>query len=103
MRRSDFDAVYQSGRRATSRQFAVFFRPNGRAVSRFGSSVKRALGNAVRRNRMRRRVREIVRLHRREIPAGFDVVVHPRRSVATAEFAGLAAELMDLLRRSLIQ
>ena len=102
MRRADFDAVYQGRQRRTSAHFAVFFRPNGRAGSRFGSSVKRALGGAVRRNRIRRRVREIVRLHRGEIPAGFDVVVHPRGSVATADFARLAAELVDLLRRSLV-
>lgn len=101
LRRADFDAVYQQGRRRSSRQFIVFYRANGRALSRFGMSVKRALGNAVVRNRIRRRVREIIRLHREEIASGWDIVIHPRSSVATAPFAPLAAELIELLRSTL--
>ena len=101
LRRADFDGVYQQGRRRSSRQFVVFCRANGRALSRFGMSVKRALGNAVARNRIRRRVREIIRLHREEIASGWDIVIHPRSSVATTVFAPLAAELVELLRSTL--
>ena len=97
LRRAEFDAVYRDGRRRAGRHFAVFARPNGLAHSRSGISVKRALGGAVVRNRIRRRIREILRLHRTEIPAGWDMVVHPRSTVATAEFAALAAELLSLL------
>ena len=64
-------------------------------------SVGRALGGAVVRNRIRRRVREILRLSRHEISSGWDIVVHPRAAVATAEFAALRSELADLLRNSL--
>jgi ribonuclease P protein component len=56
------------------------------------------LGGAVVRNRIRRRIREILRLHRREIPQGWDIVVHPRSSVARAKFAGLEEELVRLIR-----
>ncbi|MGH9747079.1 MAG: ribonuclease P protein component [Candidatus Acidiferrales bacterium] len=99
VRRSEYDAVYREGRRRTSREFAVFLRANGLDESRFGWSIKKALGSAVRRNRIRRRIREIVRLHRQEISAGWDIVIHPRASVATAEFAGLTSELLKLLPR----
>ncbi|MGA8145716.1 MAG: ribonuclease P protein component [Candidatus Acidiferrales bacterium] len=99
VRRSEFDAVYREGRRRTSREFAVFLRANGLDQSRFGWSIKKALGSAVRRNRIRRRIREIVRLHRQEISPGWDIVIHPRTSVATAEFAGLTEELLKLLPR----
>ena len=67
-------------------------------VSRFGISVKKALGGAVVRNRIRRRIREILRRNRTEIPSGWDIVIHPRRSVAQAPFAPLEAELVRLLR-----
>jgi len=50
------------------------------------------------RNRIRRRVREILRRNRAYIPEGWDIVIHPRRSVAEAPFAPLEAELMRLLR-----
>ena len=89
--------MYREGRRRSSREFTLFVRPNGLEVSRFGWSIKKALGNAVRRNRIRRRLREIFRLHRREITPGWDIVVHPRATVATTEFPTLVQEMMKLL------
>jgi ribonuclease P protein component len=101
VRRGDFETVYREGRRRSSQQFVIFFRPNRIACSRFGFSVKKAMGGAVVRNRIRRRIREIVRLNRSEIPAGWDIVIHPRASVARAEFSRLSVELMGLLRSAL--
>jgi ribonuclease P protein component len=100
VRRVEYDAVYREGRRRSSREFAVFLRPNGMELSRFGWSIKKALGNAVLRNRMRRRIREILRLHRQEIAPGWDIVIHPRSTVATAEFSALAEELLKLMPRT---
>jgi ribonuclease P protein component len=100
VRRVEYDAVYRDARRRSSREFTVFLRPNGLALSRFGWSIKKALGSAVRRNRIRRRLREILRLHRQEIATGWDIVIHPRTSAATAEFSPLAAELLKLLPRA---
>ena len=100
VRRAEYDAVYRDGRRRTSREFTVFLRPNGLEVSRFGWSIKKALGSAVRRNRIRRRTREIVRLHRQEIAPGWDIVIHPRSSAATADFSLLTAELLKLFPRA---
>ena len=97
--RAEYDAVYREGRRKAGRDCTVFLRVNGLDHSRFGWSIKRALGTAVRRNRIRRRLREVVRLHRQEIAPGWDLVIHPRSSAATAPFAALEAELMRLLPR----
>jgi len=91
--------VYSEGRRKSSREFTVFLRPNRLELSRFGWSVKKAVGNAVLRNRIRRRLREILRLHRREIAPGWDVVIHPRSSVAQASFSAVTVELLKLLPR----
>jgi ribonuclease P protein component len=117
LKRVEYEAVYGAGQRRSSPQFSVFFRaqialPNeavgreppregsfakslaARRASRFGISVKKALGGAVVRNRIKRRIREIVRRNRTEIP----IVIHPRSSVAQAAFAPLEAELVRLLR-----
>jgi len=99
-RRAEYDAVYREGRRRSSREFTIFIRPNGLNLSRFGWSIKKALGTAVRRNRIRRRLREILRLHQQEISPGWDIVIHPRSSAATADFSALAQELLKLLPRS---
>lgn len=90
--------VYRAGKRRSSSHFTVFYRANEQPQSRFGFSIKRALGGAVVRNRIRRRVREIVRCQRQEIPAGWDIVIHPKSSVAEAPFAALTAELVRLLK-----
>lgn len=98
VRRADFDAVYRHGRRRSSPSFAIFFRHNELDISRFGMSVKRTLGGAVLRNRIRRRIREILRLNRQEIASGWDIVIHPRPSALTADYAPLSAELLKLLQ-----
>ena len=98
MRRGEFDAVYRAGKRRSSSHFTVFFRANQLPVSRFGFSIKKALGGAVARNRIRRRLREMVRCHRGEMPAGWDIVIHPKNSVGRAEFARLAEDLLRLMK-----
>jgi ribonuclease P protein component len=98
VRRGEFDAVYRAGKRRSSSHFTVFFRANQLPQSRFGFSIKKALGGAVVRNRTRRRVREIVRCHRQEIPAGWDIVIHPKNAVARAAFGALTADLLRLLQ-----
>jgi len=98
--RAEYDAVYREGKRRSGREFTIFLRPNGLNLSRFGWSIKKALGSAVRRNRIRRRLREILRLHQQEISRGWDIVIHPRSSAATADFSALAQELLNLLPRT---
>ncbi len=98
LRKSEFDAVYAAGKRRSNAHFTVFVRANELPLSRVGFSIKKALGGAVVRNRMRRRLREIVRCHREEIPAGWDIVIHPKHSVAKAPFAALTAEFLRLLQ-----
>lgn len=99
MRRGEFDAVYRAGKRRSSAYFTVFLRANSLPHCRFGFSIKKALGGAVVRNRIRRRLREIVRLHREEIPAGWDIVVHPKSSVAKAAFLVLASDFLRLVSK----
>ena len=100
LRRAEYDAVYREGRRRSSREFTIFLRPNGLDICRFGWSIKKALGTAVRRNRIRRRLREILRLHLREIEPGWDIVIHPRSSAAEADFSALGEELLKLTPRA---
>lgn len=98
VRKADFDAVYRHGKRRSNSHFTVFWKANDLPQSRFGFSIKRAIGGAVLRNRIRRRVREVIRLHRQEISAGWDIVIHPKPTVATAPLSILRAELLKLLK-----
>jgi ribonuclease P protein component len=98
VRKADFDAVYRNGKRRSSSYFTVFLKANELPQSRFGFSIKRALGGAVVRNCMRRRMREVVRLHREEISAGWDFVIHPKANMASTAFAALENDLVRLLK-----
>jgi ribonuclease P protein component len=60
---------------------------------RVGLTAGRVLGKAVERNRIKRRMREAVRLSVALLTRDVDVVLHPRRTVLTAEFAGLQEEV----------
>ena len=104
LRHADFERVYKAGRRHFSASMTVFFlpRPEQPAAStgaaaapglRVGFTVGRALGNAVQRNRMKRRLREVVRLSRPPAAAPADVVINPKKSLLTAEFDAVLNEV----------
>ena len=99
LRRSEFRQVYEAGQRRSAPLGVVFFRPNGLSLTRLGITAPTKLGGAVLRNRVKRRVREVFRLHRLTIPAGWDIVVNPREAMATVEFSKLAQELLRLFPR----
>ena len=91
LRHADFERVYKQGRRHFAAHMTVFYLPRtrGRRRScgpRVGFTVGKVLGGAVVRNRMKRRLREAVRLHGM-IPAAVDVVINPKKSLLTAGFA----------------
>jgi len=60
---------------------------------RIGFTVGRVLGGAVERNRMKRRLRESVRLHWPGVPVPVDVVVNPKKSVLKVDFVELEKEI----------
>lgn len=110
LRHSDFERVYKQGRRLFSASMTVFYLPRGPAAPgiaktagalrgnapaglRVGFTVGRALGGAVDRNRMKRRLREAVRLSRPLQAPNVDVVINPKKSVLTAEFETLLNEV----------
>jgi len=80
-----------------SRSFVVFALRNDLNHSRFGLTTPRKLGKAHDRNRLKRRVREILRTSRTLIPAGFDFVLNPRGSAADRDYQELRTELVNLL------
>ena len=93
---SEFDQIYSAGRRYSSSLFSAFLLQTGSAASKVGFTVGRGLGRAARRNRIKRRMRDAVRLHLPEIGPGWNIVFHPRRSVFDVEFSRLEKEVSRL-------
>jgi ribonuclease P protein component len=110
LRHADFERVYKQGRRHFSASMTVFYwprpvlqevvetEPRKRALStpqglRVGFTVGRVLGGAVQRNRMKRRLREAVRM---SLPLGqiaADVVINPKKSLLTTDFSKVLNEV----------
>jgi ribonuclease P protein component len=97
-RRADFEAVYQTGVRITSRWMTIFVKPNGGAQPRLGIAATRKIGGAVVRNRAKRVTRELFRACKP--PAPVDIVVVPRRELVDAPFTALEHEFQSLLTRA---
>ncbi|PYV11712.1 MAG: ribonuclease P protein component [Acidobacteria bacterium] len=96
LRRSEFRKVYEKGQRRSAPLCSVFFLPNGMRVSRLGITASGRLGGAVVRNRVKRRLREVFRLNRANIPGGWDVVLNPREAVAKVPFLKLTEQVLKL-------
>lgn len=94
-----FDAIYAGGRRIDDRYFSLRIKPNGLPHPRVGLAVAvKTAGNAVKRNRLRRLVRESFRLSQHDLP-GVDVVVAAKFAAAGAPAASLRDSLATLWKR----
>jgi ribonuclease P protein component len=110
-RHADYQRVYSSSRKRFSKQMSYFFLlRNTQSTSensgsdqllagpRVGLTVGRAMGKAVQRNRIKRRMREAVRLHIAELHAPVDLVLHPNRRVAEIEFSLVERDVAQVFK-----
>ena len=102
LKHSDFQRVYQKGRRQFTGNVTVFYLkregPEPGAGPRIGFTVGKVLGGAVERNRIKRRLREAVRLSGTACEGPVDVVFNPRKSVLLLPFVELVDEIARALR-----
>ena len=96
----DFARIYERRLRAADGNLLVFAAPNTLNHTRFGVSVSRKLGGAVRRTALKRLLREAFRLSQHELPGDLDLILIPQRSaVKTAELADYQRSLVKLAAR----
>ena len=113
---ADYLRAYAAGRKRHSAAMSWFLAPAPQAgaqaapqateselaptASRVGLTVGKIMGKAHERNRIKRRMREALRRHIDLLPAGFDLILHPRRTVLTMEFAQLEREVVRILQQA---
>lgn len=100
---ADYQRVYKASRKQFAKQITFFFslRPFDRRSDtpgpRIGLTVGKVLGHAVERNRIKRRLRELIRRHAMLLGTyPVDVILHPRRTVLEMEPAKLERELTQI-------
>jgi ribonuclease P protein component len=103
---ADYQRAYALSRKRQSSSLSWFLaiRPPDSPIepkrTRVGLTVGKVIGKAHERNRIKRRMRDIVRRHLNLLPAGCDLILHPRRTVLTIEFTKLEAELVRILKQA---
>ncbi|MCH8815204.1 MAG: ribonuclease P protein component [Chloroflexi bacterium] len=96
--RKDFDAIFRRGRSWNNHLLVLRTLLNDLPHSRYGFVTSKRVGNAVARNRIRRRLKEVIRtLSLRE---GWDVVFSAKTSTADASFQQLRLAVVDLLTKA---
>ena len=90
-----FRRLYARGKSSACPELVVYCRRNGLSKNRIGYTVSAKLGNAVTRNRNRRRLREAYRLNEARFSPGWDIVVVARSRAVRAPFAALERALLS--------
>lgn len=94
-----FRRLYYKGTSAGNRHLVIYCRRNPLGINRLGLTVSTKLGHAVVRNRMRRRLREIVRLNEARLQNGYDIVIVVRNAAVEADFTALTRSFLTVADR----
>jgi ribonuclease P protein component len=109
---ADYQRVYKATRKQFSSSMSWFLAVRAEAAPaaaglvaansgpRVGLTVGKVLGKAHERNRIKRRLREVVRHAIHELPDGVDLILHPKRMVMTMDFRKLEAEVLRIFRQA---
>ena len=106
---ADYQRAYAAARKRQSASMSWFLAPQPIAADRrqllpdgprVGLTVGKVIGKAHERTRIKRRMREALRRHVDLLPQGFDLILHPRRSLLAIDFAKLDAELVRILHQA---
>jgi ribonuclease P protein component len=105
---ADYQRAYAASRKRQSASMSWFLAPQppvGAVVEspagpRVGLTAGKVLGKAHERNLIKRRMREALRRHTALLPAGCDLILHPRRIVLTLDFKKLEAEIVRILQQA---
>lgn len=98
---NDFQHVFKKGQSTANRQFVVYvLKMPERAENRLGLSVSKKIGNAVVRNRIKRKVREVFRQLNGRLEQGHDFIIIARQPAADMTFAEIESSLQHVLKRA---
>jgi ribonuclease P protein component len=105
---ADYQRAYAASRKRQSASMSWFLAPQQPAYAgaklpdnpRVGLTAGKVMGKAHERNRLKRRMREALRRHVALLPTGCDLILHPRRTVLTLDFAKLEAEVVRILQQA---
>lgn len=95
----EFRRLYQRGKSAGTSRIVIYCRKNNSQISRLGITVSTKIGKAVKRNRVRRRFREIYRNNKSALADGYDIIMVARVKSRYSSYQELEADYISLLKK----
>jgi ribonuclease P protein component len=97
-----YNNVYQNGRKFTSKYLIIFLLENNLKTNRYGIVTSKRIGNAVIRNKAKRRLRALIAEKQAELKQGYDIVLVCRPLISRVSYRLLKNDFSILLRKSRI-
>ncbi|WFA08316.1 ribonuclease P protein component [Tissierella sp. Yu-01] len=96
----EFRKVYNNGKNFWNRNLVLYIRKNDLEETRLGLTITKKVGNAVVRNKIRRRLKEIYRLNLYRVKDGYDLIIIPKKNVVDISYKELESALIHILKIS---
>ena len=93
----DFQKVYRLGKSYANKYLVMYILENHTERNRIGISVSKKVGNSIVRHRVTRVIREVMRLHWKEIKSGYDIVIVARPSAKESDYGKFESAIFHLL------
>ena len=92
----DFQAAFKKGKSSWNRQFTLLIKKNNLGKSRIGFTITKKYGTAVERNKLKRRLREIIRNNKQILFKGYDIVLIPKASTKDMSYQELESSVKHI-------
>lgn len=100
-KREDFNKIYRYGKSMANHQFVLYYLPQPKLENfRLGISVSKKVGNAVVRNRLRRMVKEIIRLKKESVTPHYDYILLARKPAVDMDYAEMEKSIWHVIRKA---
>ena len=97
----DFKRVYSCGKSYATFYLVLYWYYNKKDINRYGFSISKKIGNAVIRNKLRRRLKEIIRTNEdNHILNGYDFIFIARKPVVKLKFSSLKKDVIKLFKKA---
>ena len=100
LKKREFISLKLQGRRYYTKNFVVIIKKNKGGITRLGITVSKRIGNSVKRNRIKRLIREFFRLNKQQIPKGYDLLITALKGNNAFAFFKVQEELGNLLLKN---
>ena len=95
----DFDDIINNGKNIRNKYYSIYYKDNNLKYDRFGISVGKKLGNAVFRNKYKRKLRSIIDIYKKDYNNRRDYIIILRKEAADKDFNLLKEEFINLMNK----